>query len=116
RLVELRANTRVCEPPRSFFFKGNSRIMATYNAPDAKGVLVTTTVTIANGTALSPAVDLTAYTLVALQLPSGWTAAGLTFQAANDNQNFGDVYDKNGEYAHTAVDVSRLHSSDPNAC
>ena len=89
--------------------------MATFNAQDGKGALVTAAVTIANGTALSPAVDLTAYTLVAIQLPAGWTAAGLTFQAANDNQNFGDVYDKTGEYAFAAVDVNRLLVCDPSA-
>ena len=84
--------------------------MATFNAQDGKGALITATVTIANGTALSPAVDLTAYTLVAIQLPAGWTAAGLTFQAANDNQNFGDVYDKNGEYDRAVPDTKCGHA------
>jgi hypothetical protein len=89
--------------------------MPTFNTQDSKGVLSTTTVTIANGTALSAAVDLTAFTLVAIQLPAGWTAASLTFQAANDNQNFGDVYDKSGEYTFLAVDVSRYLVCDPTA-
>ncbi len=89
--------------------------MATYNAQDAQGVLVTATATIANGAALSPAVDLTAYTLVAIQLPSSWTAAGLTFQAAHDNQNFGNLYDKNGEYLFSAVDANRYLICDPSA-
>lgn len=89
--------------------------MATYNAQDAKGVLVTATATIANGTALSAAVDLSAYTLVAIQLPSAWTAAGLTFQAANDNQNFGDVYDQTGEHAFAAVAANRYLICDPSA-
>src|SRR5207302_5327017 len=47
--------------------------MATFSAPDQNGPLVTASVTITNGTALSPAVDLTQYSLVGLVMPSGWT-------------------------------------------
>ena len=42
------------------------------------------TATITSGTALSPEVDLGASTLVGIVIPSGWTAAGLTFQASVD--------------------------------
>lgn len=71
--------------------------MPTFSAPDPNGPLVTASLTISNGTALSPAVDLTQYSLVGLVMPSGWTAANLTFQGSADNSNFFDLYDSGAE-------------------
>jgi hypothetical protein len=71
--------------------------MATFNAQDSAGTLVTATVTIANGQSLSGAIDLQGYSLVGLLMPSAWTAAALTFAGSVDNSNFYDVADSGAE-------------------
>jgi hypothetical protein len=60
-------------------------------------------VTIANGTSLSDEVDMSGLQLVAIQMPSGWTTANLTFQAgvivSQDGKNtitYGNVLDDGG--------------------
>jgi hypothetical protein len=60
-------------------------------------------VTIANGASLSDAVDMSGLQLVAIQMPSGWTTANLTFQAgvivSQDGKNtitYGNVLDDGG--------------------
>lgn len=52
--------------------------------------------TIANGAALSGAVDLQGNTIVGIQMPSSWTAANLTFQGSADGTTYQDVYDTSG--------------------
>lgn len=56
----------------------------------------TVTATIANGASLSGAVDLGGYRVAALDMPAGWTAAALTFQASNTDGSYGDLYDEAG--------------------
>lgn len=53
-------------------------------------------VTIANGAALSGAVKLGGATLLGIEMPAAWTAAGLTFQHSIDGTNFFDMYDSAG--------------------
>lgn len=53
-------------------------------------------VTIANGTALSSAVDLYGGQLVGVQMPAAWTAAALTFQGSYDGTTFGNVKGTDG--------------------
>jgi hypothetical protein len=64
---------------------------------------VVKTATIANGTSLSAAVDLTGLTLVGIQMPSAWTAADLTFEASTDDGTYDDVYDGALEYSVSAA-------------
>lgn len=52
---------------------------------------------IANGAALSAAVDLGADRAHRIVLPAAWTAAALTFQASSDGVGFADLYDRDGE-------------------
>jgi hypothetical protein len=60
--------------------------------------------TIANGAALSGAIDLDGYTLCGIQMPSAWTTANLTFQVSADGATYADVYsDSGGEYTVTAA-------------
>lgn len=59
----------------------------------ASDTIDTTTVAIANGASLSSAVDLGGRKLVAIIMPSTWTAASLTFQGSVDNSNYFNVYD-----------------------
>lgn len=61
--------------------------------------VVTMQATIANGSALSPAIDLGLQRLHRIRLPAGWTAAGLTFQDSDDGVTFGDSYTDAAEYA-----------------
>jgi hypothetical protein len=52
---------------------------------------------IANGTSLSGVVVLRDYLLAAIIIPASWTAANLTFQAAEkEDGTFSDVYDSAG--------------------
>jgi hypothetical protein len=58
------------------------------------------TATIANGAALSGAVDLGSSRLHRIVMPAGWTSAALTFQGSYDGTNFNDLYDgAAGEYS-----------------
>lgn len=49
------------------------------------------TVTIANGQSLSGALDLGGATLAGIVMPSGWTAAALTFQVSADGVTYQDL-------------------------
>jgi len=65
-------------------------------------------VTIAMGTALSPAIDLQAQRLWAIQMPAAWTAANLTFQvgigSTVDSAVFANLFNSSGvEYTVTAA-------------
>lgn len=71
------------------------------------GAPFTQTASIASGSSLSSALDLGASKLVAIQMPSVWTAAALTFQASIDGVNYFDVYDNNTERSYT-VAASRM--------
>src|SRR5437763_1413330 len=57
--------------------------MPTFSAPDQNGPLVTASVTTSNGTALSPAVDLTQFSLVGLVMPGGFTGTNGTALTAH---------------------------------
>jgi hypothetical protein len=62
-------------------------------APVISQALETRTATIANAASLSDAVDLGGRKLVAIDMPSSWTAASLTFQASVDGVTYDDLYD-----------------------
>jgi hypothetical protein len=65
-------------------------------------------VTIANGAALSGAVDTRGATIEAIEMPAAWTAADLTFQAADsETGTFSDVYDALGGEITVVVAASR---------
>lgn len=65
------------------------------------------TATIVNGESLSDAVRIEGLAMISLQMPSAWTAAGLTFQGSGDGVTFGDVYDDAGaEVAVIAANVA----------
>lgn len=66
-------------------------------------IIQSTTVSIASGAALSSAVDLSGTSLVAIQMPSAWTTANLTFQASDAGTTYNNVYNDAGtEYSVTA--------------
>lgn len=88
--------------------------MATFTAPDTQPTsILTATVTIASGQALSGAIDLLGYNLVGVQMPAAWTAANLTFQGSIDGTNFYDLYDGSAEINLSAAAASRYLALTP---
>jgi len=71
------------------------------------------TATIANGAALSSAVDLVNSTLVAISMPAAWTAASITFDVSNDGVTYGPLYYQGSEFTLTEASASRLITVDP---
>jgi hypothetical protein len=76
------------------------------------GLRKTAQVTIASGASLSAAVSLGDNTLVAIQMPSGWDAASITFQGSHNGETWNDVYDAGTELSLT-VAASRYQILDP---
>lgn len=66
------------------------------------------TAVIESGGSLSGAVDLGGRKLVAIVMPSGWDAAGMTFQASPDGVTYYNVYDGSTE---REVDVAASYYS-----
>lgn len=69
--------------------------------------------TIANGQALSGAAQLGGRLLHAIQMPSVWTSASMTFQASYDGATFANVYDQYGNELSVEVAASRFVALDP---
>lgn len=53
-------------------------------------------VDIASGTSLSGEVNVGPHRIVGVQMPAGWDAAGITFQALVRDGTFGNVHDQAG--------------------
>lgn len=49
---------------------------------------------IAQGTALSPEVDVGGYTIVGIFVPAAWVTAGISFQASIDSSTFAELVDQ----------------------
>lgn len=52
--------------------------------------------TIAPGTSLSDVITLSKANVIAIQIPSVWTSASITFSVSADGVNFFDLYDQAG--------------------
>lgn len=63
-------------------------------------------VLIANGASLSAAFEVGAGELVGIIVPSGWTAANLSFQASVDGTTFFNLYDNEGAEITAVVPVT----------
>jgi hypothetical protein len=76
--------------------------------------LVQTPVTIANGTSLSAAVPIGDHVPVGIAMPSGWDAAGLTFQVSCDGgTTWNELYDSGGNETTLTVAAGRYIPLDP---
>lgn len=64
--------------------------------------------TIANAASLSGAINVSGYRLAAIVMPSGWTAASITFTGSRDGSAFLDVHDSGGAELALTVAASRL--------
>lgn len=73
----------------------------------------TLSATIANGASLSGVVHLGVERLFALQMPSAWTTADLTFQGSYDGSTYADVYDEFGSEVTVSAGASRFIILDP---
>lgn len=79
-----------------------------------------TTATIANGASLSGAIDMNRIRssaegmgghgihLAAIQMPSAWTAANITFQGSVDGSTYYDLYDQYGTEILVTAAASRV--------
>ena len=65
------------------------------------------TATISSGQSLSASIDIKDQPIVAIQMPSTWTAANLTFQGSSDGTNFFTVYNMEGDEFTVTVAASR---------
>lgn len=71
-------------------------------------------VTIANGQSLSGGVSLGGLRLFGVVMPSGWTAANLTFQASVDGgASWVNLYDANGSEVTVTAGTSRFIALEP---
>jgi len=83
-----------------------------------------TTATIANGASLSGAIDMNRIRssaegvgghgihLAAIQMPSAWTAANITFQGSVDGSTYYDLYDMYGTEILVTAAASRMIALD----
>lgn len=60
------------------------------------GAVINSIALITNGTSLSSAIDLGSSRLFAIQIPSSWTTANLTFQASADGAVYANLFDSTG--------------------
>ena len=65
------------------------------------------TASITSGQSLSASVDIKDQPIVAIQMPSTWTTANLTFQGSSDGTNFFNVYNMEGDEFTVTVATSR---------
>ena len=65
------------------------------------------TASITSGQSLSASVDIKDQPIVAIQMPSTWTTANLTFQGSSDGTNFFNVYNMEGDEFTVTVAASR---------
>ena len=71
-------------------------------------------VTIAAGQSLSPEIDIGAWTLVGIQMPASWTAAGLSFQVSFDGgATWLEHYNAAGTETTFTVGASQYIAVDP---
>jgi hypothetical protein len=71
------------------------------------------TATIANGASLSAEVALGEKTLVGIVMPAAWDAAGLTFQASQDDVTFSELQDGSGAAISFTVSAGIFVAVDP---
>jgi hypothetical protein len=63
--------------------------------------------TIANGASLSSAATLGGFIPTVIEMPTAWTAAGISFQASGDGTNYYYLYDSAGTVITYTVDANR---------
>ena len=71
------------------------------------------TITIASGTSLSGASALSRYGVARIYVPSGWTAANLTFQVSEDNVSYANLFDSAGNEVTVTAAASQAITLDP---
>lgn len=62
----------------------------------ASNSVITKAVTIASGASLSSALDIHDDVVTGVVIPSGWTAANVTFEGSVDNRTYYSLYEQDG--------------------
>lgn len=75
--------------------------------------IVLPTVVIAAGEALSGGIQLGGLRLCGIILPSGWDAAGITFQGSADGTTYANLYDKTAEVFVAPITGAAFVALDP---
>ena len=80
---------------------------AAMGSPAAVAARVTVTaVTISSGSSISVGFETDGQPIMGLQLPTAWTAAGITMQASYNGTTYGEVTNSSGTYASVVVSTS----------
>lgn len=86
----------------------NGNPITSANAVPTAGITTTITVTISSGTALSAEIDLGSYQLAAIQMPTAWDAANISFQATTaSGGTYQDLYNDGGNEVVVVAAASR---------
>lgn len=75
--------------------------------------LVNRTAVIANGEAVSAAVDIDGASVCGILLPASWTTANLTLQGSYDKSTYANVYDMDGVEITIVAAASRYIALNP---
>jgi hypothetical protein len=78
-----------------------------FTATIASGASLSGAITSRNVTLNTTITPLGSLTVVAIIMPSAWTAANLTFQSSNDGTTFNDIYDSYGNELVVSAAASR---------
>jgi hypothetical protein len=111
RAWDINGNQTLWSPMHMLLDEAAVQITKTNTLPVGGGYPVITTATIANTQSLSGVVDLGRTILSGIVMPSGWTAASLTFAGSADNTTFVPV-NYNGAELTLAVAASQGYSLD----
>ena len=83
--------------------------MGNLNRTDFTDHTIAVPVVIANGAAISAAIDLGGCTLVGIHMPAAWTTANLTFSASEDSvAAYDSIYDASGTEKTVTAAASRF--------
>ncbi len=83
------------------------------NIIDVGNNIISLDMKISSGSSITDGQNLTRNRVCAIQMPSAWTTADLTFQASNDGATYVDVYDIYGTEVVVSADKDRYIVIDP---
>lgn len=91
----------------------NSGDVATTNGIPVQNDRDVKSATISSGQSLSSAIDIAGHEKVAIQMPSSWTTANLTFQGSYDGSTYANIYDAAGNELSVIASTDRCITDIP---